>query len=60
MTGVRDRGRADGVNAELLSELAPQVVLVHTGNVTISSGATPTLGEDCVLPLGTKDALISA
>jgi hypothetical protein len=39
MTGVRDRGRADGVNPKLLSELAPQLVLIHTGNVTIARRA---------------------
>jgi ribose 5-phosphate isomerase B len=35
MSGVRDCRSADGVDAQLLAELAPKLVLVHTGNVTI-------------------------
>jgi ribose 5-phosphate isomerase B len=35
MARVRDRRSADGIHAQLLAELAPELVLVHTGNVTI-------------------------
>jgi ribose 5-phosphate isomerase B len=35
VTRVRDRCCANGVHAQLLAKLTPELVLVHTGNVTI-------------------------